>query len=90
MATARAHHTATLLPGGKVLVAGRWTASLSSLASAEVYDPSAGTWSPTGSMAEARSVHTATLLRDGSGVLVVGGYNTGAILPRRRYTTPGS
>ncbi len=43
-----------------------------SLASAEIYDPVAGTWSATGSMVEGRAGLTMTALRDGR-VLAVGG-----------------
>ena len=39
MSTERSHHTATLLPNGKVLVAGGSSNSLSMLNSAELYDP---------------------------------------------------
>jgi Galactose oxidase, central domain/Kelch motif len=62
--TARDGHTATLLPNGKVLVAG--------YSSAELYDPAAGHWTATGNLGTARTGHTATLLPNGK-VLVVGG-----------------
>src|SRR5450432_2269941 len=74
MVTARLYHTSTLLPNGKVLVAGGFDSSGNYLASAELYDPASGTWTPTGSLAGARDFHTATLLPNGK-VLVAGGYN---------------
>jgi Galactose oxidase, central domain/Bacterial Ig-like domain (group 2) len=76
MATAREQHTATLLGDGRVLVVGGTTSTgtgdLHPTATVEVYDPSAGSFSVTGSMAEARTLHTATLLLSGK-VLVAGG-----------------
>ncbi|HVF72220.1 MAG TPA: kelch repeat-containing protein [Chthoniobacterales bacterium] len=75
----RRAHTATLLPGGKVLVAGGLHGGLTSgydaLSTAEIYDPATGTWTLTGSMAQARGHHAATLLSNGK-VLVVGGLPT--------------
>ncbi len=78
----RAHHTATLLANGTVLVAGGNAIPLDGStmgvqvdqlgASAELYDPSTGSWTPTGSMSKPRHYHTATALADGR-VLVVGG-----------------
>jgi galactose oxidase-like protein/Kelch motif protein len=67
----RSLHTATLLPNGKVLVAGGWPEAVST-GSAELYDPATGTWTLTGSLNVRHAAHTATLLFDGR-VLVAGG-----------------
>ncbi len=73
--TARFHHTATLLPDGRVLVVGGEQGRGSPLASAELYDPATGTFSDTSSLSTARDGHTATLLPNGL-VLVAGGRRT--------------
>jgi N-acetylneuraminic acid mutarotase len=77
MSVARENHTATLLPAGKVLVAGG--DGLNALNSAELYDPAAGSWSSTGSLSTARQNQRATLLASGK-VLVVGGSNSVNVL----------
>src|SRR6185436_19647342 len=66
----RHYSTATLLPDGKVLVAG---GSLDSdPRSSELYDPATGSWSVTGRLSYDRFGHAATLLPNGK-VLVAGG-----------------
>jgi Kelch motif len=61
---------AVLLPDGKVLVAGGGTDN-QRFDTAELYDPNTGSWSATASMHTKRDVIAATLLADGT-VLVVG------------------
>ena len=75
MTDRRSSHTATLLPNGKVLLTGGWVERSSKSGNsdtADLYDPALGVFMSTGTMARARSEHTATLLPNGK-VLVVGG-----------------
>ena len=83
-------HTATLLPNKRVLVAAGATGTpiSNAIASAEIYDPTTGIWTATGSLATARQSHTATLLPDGQ-VLVAGGANT-TILASAELYHPGT
>lgn len=74
----RAGQTSTLLPNGKVLVAGGANNSNGVLASAELFDPTTGLWTPTGSMTIPRQGHTATLLASGQ-VLVAAGGTAGGV-----------
>jgi hypothetical protein len=77
LGTGRTGHSATLLSSGKVLVAGGATSNgflFTTLGSAELYDPVAGTFSATGSLNTARSA-SATLLGNGQ-VLIAGGGNS--------------
>jgi len=85
LANVRESHTTTLLPDGKVLVAGG-KAGVNYLASAELYNPATGTWTTTGNLGTARSGHRAVLLSNGL-VLVIGGYN-GAILASTELYNP--
>jgi len=75
MNTARANHVAILLPDGKVLIAGGVLAGYPvqlPLASAELFDPSTRSFTPTGNMMVPRSSPGAVLLANGK-VLIVGG-----------------
>ncbi len=75
---------AVQLAGGRVLVAGGFGDecpeivangySCQPLSSAEIYDPASNEWTPTAPMPEARGGASATLLSDGT-VLVLGGDN---------------
>jgi hypothetical protein len=88
MKSARENATATVLPDGRVLIAGGWVSGIGfpgiPLASAEMYDPAAGTFSPTGSMNAAREFAVATLLPD-SRVLIAGGEGSAPLASAELY-----
>jgi hypothetical protein len=70
MTTPRILHSATLLPNGKVLIAGSRTA--------EIYDPSTGAFTATGNMISDHECHQAILLNNGK-VLMAGGSADGGL-----------
>ena len=74
LAKGRLQPTATALSSGKVLVSGGYDDQYVALASAELYDPATGVWSPVTPMLQPHGDQSATLLPDGS-VLVAGGYD---------------
>ncbi|HKT24956.1 MAG TPA: kelch repeat-containing protein [Terriglobales bacterium] len=85
-------HTATLLPDGRVLIAGGRSNNCSasceifSLNTAEIFDPATGMFSPTGSLSIGRFGHSATLLPDGR-VMILGGTTTEEIGPSQQVQT---
>src|ERR1039458_8584986 len=89
MTIGRYAQTSTLLPTGKVLVAGGFSSDSDcfelndtpALTTTDLYDPSNNSFAPTGNMAEERAGHTATLMTNGK-VLIAGGDNMGGgVLP---------
>ena len=81
MAAPRAAHSATLLPDGRVLVAGGCTLDSCELgpdgASAELYDPETGAFTPTGRLTKPRVGHAGVLVV--GKVLVLGGWDTDGV-----------
>jgi len=69
----RSGHTSTLLPDGKVLIAGGMRRNQDFYKSAELYDPATGKFQPTGEMSIGRVGQIAVLLPTGK-VLIAGGW----------------
>jgi hypothetical protein len=89
MHSSRKYHTASLLPDGRVLVAGgleQKDVSIpgKTLSLTELYDPGTGKFSPNGSMGEPRWGQTATLLDDGR-VLIAGGVGDARLTSAELY-----
>ena len=72
MSTERLDHTATVLADGRVLVAGGRDDANAVIASAEIYDPATGGWTPAPAMPTQRTGAAASLMPDGT-VVVTGG-----------------
>jgi len=98
MSDSRASHAATMLDNGQVLISGGQDAA-SIVNTAEIYDPGQGQFICVGgvsaapplcnpSMTDSRMGHTATLLGDGSVLMVGGKDNTGAITDSSERFTP--
>ncbi len=75
----RNDHTATLLPDGRVFIAGGGNGAGTPLASTEIYDPATDTTSAGPAMSGPRLAHNATLLADGR-VLITGGFGAGFVV----------
>ncbi|WP_163995812.1 Kelch repeat-containing protein [Pyxidicoccus caerfyrddinensis] len=88
LSVSRERFTATMLYDGRILVVGGLDGS-TTLTSAELYDPVAGTVSPTSAMTVARSGHSATLLSTGQ-VLVAGGSNSSGPLTSAELYDPST
>ncbi len=71
MRAARDAHTATLLPDGRVLVAGGSAEGTGVLASVEIWSPRTGRFTPAAPLLDRRHKHGAVAVR--GGVLVLGG-----------------
>jgi|JI10StandDraft_1071094.scaffolds.fasta_scaffold96441_2 hypothetical protein len=75
MSVARENHAAARLADGRVLITGGHTgrgAAVRIHASAEIFDPAAGTFTPTDTMLSRRHKHDSVLLADGR-ILLTGG-----------------
>jgi len=69
-------YAGVLLRDGRVLIPGGHTAFETPVATADLYNPKTGTWSPAGSMSVPRAGHSAIVLNGNRGVLVMGGLNS--------------
>lgn len=86
----RQYHTATLLPGGQVLIAGGTSSNNVVTAAAELYNPSTGAFTMIAPMTTPRSQHTATLLSDGTVLLAGGVDDNGNKLGTSEIFNPGT
>ena len=92
MTVSRFDQTATILTNGQIVLAGGYdscTLSCISDGTTEVFDPVAFTFTTSQALSTGRSGHTATLLNDGS-VLLVGGIDNGATLSSTDSYQPAS
>jgi hypothetical protein len=89
MRAPRSGQTATLLPDGRVLIAGGMRRNQDFYRSAELFDPKSGQFQPTGEMLIGRVGHGAVLLPSGK-VLVAGGWVGHAVTDEAELYDPAS
>src|SRR5262249_5426816 len=95
MSVSRSFHSATLMSGGEVLIAGGSSIPTNTFGSdyvvdsAEVYDPLRGTVRATGRLTAERRRHTVTLLADDR-ILIVGGSNERGVLASAEIFDPAT
>lgn len=91
--TARYDHTATLLPDGRIFVAGGTgganISNIAPLSSAELFNPATGTWTETNVFKAPRTLHSATLLPNGK-VLLAGGQSSGGYISAAAIYDPAT
>jgi uncharacterized protein YjdB len=92
MNVSRFEHTATLLTNGQVVIAGGFSScnsSCASEASTELFDPIAGSFSPSQAVTNALAGQTGTLTANGN-ALLIGGINAGTTLASDEWYQPAS
>lgn len=89
LSTARREGAAVPLPSGQVLVIGGADQGGATLATCELYSPTAGTWSGTGAMTTPRRRFAAALLAGGK-VLVSGGHDGASVLASAEVYDPAT
>jgi hypothetical protein len=86
----RSRHCASVLPDGRVLIAGGGDANANLFKTAEVFDPATQNFSATGNLTQERTGATATLLSNGK-VLIAGGQDSvGTLLRSAELYDPSS
>lgn len=91
MSTPRTEALGVLLQDGTVFVAGGVDASLTTLNTAEIYNPATDTWSlTTGTMITGRANHTTTLLANGKVLITGGNDSSGAIIGSAEVFDPAT
>ena len=82
-------HSATLLPDGRVLIAGGLVHGYPflSLSSVELYNPATDSWSTASPLSAARYAHSATLLPDGRVLIAGGNGDSGSLSSAELYDT---
>ena len=78
MTEPRFYQAASILSNGAVLISGGSDTGARAKATAEIYDPTAGTFAVTGSMNTVRVWHTSTVLQNGK-VLITGGSDSSSV-----------